>query len=131
MAAPQVISKGSDLMAMMIRDIAKEHGIPLLQSPVLARTLYAHGELDQSIPSTLFNAVAQVLAYVWRLKAAMRGEAAMPGELPVPMVPPELDPHDRRRRLPRRRRWRSCLAFEYRSVPGDLADLSVTCREVH
>ena len=94
MAAPQVISKGSDLMAMKIRDIAKEHGIPVLKSPVLARALYAHGELDQPIPSTLFNAVAQVLAYVWRLKAAMRGEAAMPGELPVPTVPPELDPHD-------------------------------------
>ena len=68
--------------------------IPVLQSPVLARALHAHGELDQPIPSTLFNAVAQVLAYVWRLKAAMRGEAAMPGELPVPTVPPELDPHD-------------------------------------
>jgi len=94
MDAPHVISKGSDLLAMKIRDIAKEHGIPVLQSPVLARALYAHADLDRPIPSTLFNAVAQVLAYVYRLKAAMRGEAAMPGELPVPEVPPELDPHN-------------------------------------
>jgi len=94
MDAPQVISKGSDLLAMKIRDIAKEHNIPVLQSPVLARALYAHADLDKPIPSALFNAVAQVLAYVYRLKAALRGEAQMPGEVPVPVVPPELDPHD-------------------------------------
>ena len=94
MDAPQVISKGSDLLAMRIRDIAKEHNIPVLQSPVLARALYAHSELDRAIPSALFNAVAQVLAYVYRLKAALRGEGAMPGEVPVPTVPAELDPHD-------------------------------------
>ena len=94
MDAPQVISKGSDLLAMKIRDIAKEHNIPVLQSPVLARALYAHADLDKAIPSALFNAVAQVLAYVYRLKAALRGEAQMPGEVPVPVVPPELDPHD-------------------------------------
>jgi len=94
MAAPQVISKGSDLLAMRIRDIAKQHDIPILQSPVLARALYAHADLDKPIPTSLFNAVAQVLAYVYRLKAALRGEAAMPGTLPEPTVPPELDPHN-------------------------------------
>jgi len=94
MDAPHVISKGSDLLAMKIRDIAREHNIPVLQSPVLARALYAHADLDRPIPSALFNAVAQVLAYVYRLKAAMRGEAQMPGELPTPEVPPELDPHN-------------------------------------
>ncbi|WPB57752.1 EscU/YscU/HrcU family type III secretion system export apparatus switch protein [Xylophilus sp. GOD-11R] len=94
MNAPHVISKGSDMLAMRIRDIAREHDIPVLQSPVLARALYAHADLDQAIPSTLFNAVAQVLAYVYRLKAAMRGEAAMPGTLPELDVPPELDPHN-------------------------------------
>jgi flagellar biosynthetic protein FlhB len=94
MNAPHVISKGSDLLAMRIRDIAKAHDIPVLQSPVLARALYAHAELDQPIPSALFNAVAQVLAYVYRLKAAMRGQAAMPDRLPDPDVPAELDPHN-------------------------------------
>jgi len=93
MGAPRVISKGADLLAMKIRDIAKAHEVPVLQSPVLARALYAHAELDQDIPSSLYTAVAQVLAYIYRLKAAMRGEGPMPGEPPQPQVPPGLDPH--------------------------------------
>jgi flagellar biosynthetic protein FlhB len=59
---------------------------------VLARALYAHAELDREIPSQLFGAVAQVLAYVYRVKAAMRGEGSMPDEQPEPFVPHELDP---------------------------------------
>ncbi len=92
MRAPQVISKGADLLAMKIRDVAKNHSIPVLQSPMLARALYANAELDQDIPSTLYTAVAQVLAYVYRLRAALRGEGPMPGDVPQPFVPPELDP---------------------------------------
>ena len=92
MRAPKVISKGADLLALKIRDIAKGHSIPVLQSPMLARALYAHSELDQDIPAELFTAVAQVLAYVYRLKAAMRGDGPMPAEVPTPYVPPELDP---------------------------------------
>jgi flagellar biosynthetic protein FlhB len=92
MRAPKVISKGADLLALKIRDIARSHSIPILQSPMLARALYAHSELDQDIPADLYTAVAQVLAYVYRLKAAMRGEGPMPGEAPTPFVPPELDP---------------------------------------
>jgi flagellar biosynthetic protein FlhB len=93
MSAPRVISKGADLMAMKIRDIAKHHAIPVLQSPMLARALYANAEIDQDIPSTLYTAVAQVLAYVYRLRAALRGDGPMPGDVPQPFVPPELDPH--------------------------------------
>jgi flagellar biosynthetic protein FlhB len=92
MGAPQVISKGADLLAMRIRDVAKHHSIPVLQSPMLARALYANSELDQDIPSALYTAVAQVLAYVYRLRAAMRGEGPMPGDLAQPFVPPDLDP---------------------------------------
>lgn len=92
MSAPQVVSRGTDLTAMRIRDLAKEHGVPVLQSPMLARALYAHAELDQAIPATLYTAVAQVLAYVYRLKAALRGEGRMPDSLVDPYVPPELDP---------------------------------------
>ena len=95
MSAPQVISKGTDLLAMKIRDLANSHGVPVLQSPMLARALYAHAELDQPIPATLYTAVAQVLAYVYRLKAALSGEGQMPDELPEPHVPPELDPLNR------------------------------------
>ena len=92
MRAPQVISKGADLLAMKIRDIAKNNSIPVLQSPMLARALYANAELDQDIPASLYTAVAQVLAYIYRLKAAMRGDGPMPGEPPQPFVPAELDP---------------------------------------
>jgi flagellar biosynthetic protein FlhB len=92
MRAPRVISKGTDLLAMRIRDVAKQHSIPVLQSPMLARALYANAELDQDIPATLYTAVAQVLAYVYRLRAALRGEGAMPTEVPQPFIPPELDP---------------------------------------
>ena len=92
MGAPQVISKGADLLAMKIRDIAKHNAIPVLQSPMLARALYANSELNQDIPSSLYTAVAQVLAYVYKLRAAMRGEGVMPAEVPQPFVPPELDP---------------------------------------
>lgn len=92
MSAPRVISKGADFVAMKIRDAAKANAIPVLQSPMLARALFANAELDQDIPSSLYTAVAQVLAYVYRLRAAIRGEGPMPGDLPEPYVPPELDP---------------------------------------
>ena len=92
MRAPRVISKGADLLAMKIRDIAKANTIPVIQAPMLARALFANAELDQDIPSSLYTAVAQVLAYVYRLKAAMKGEGPMPTDLPQPDVPPELDP---------------------------------------
>ena len=93
MGAPQVISRGTDLLAFRIREVAQQHGVPVLQSPMLARALYAHAELDQPIPGQLYTAVAQVLAYVYRLKAAMRGEGRMPEQQPDPQVPAELDPH--------------------------------------
>jgi flagellar biosynthetic protein FlhB len=93
MNAPRVVAKGADLIAMKIRDVAKAHNVPVLQSPMLARALYAHAELDGEVPSALYTAVAQVLAYVYQLKAALKGQGAMPGEMPVPQVPPELDPH--------------------------------------
>jgi len=95
MAAPQVVSKGADLLALKIRDIAKNHAIPVLQSPMLARALYANAELDQDIPSALYTAVAQVLAYVYRLRAALQGRGPMPDEVPQPFVPPELDPQSK------------------------------------
>lgn len=95
MRAPQVVSKGADLLAFRIRDMARQHQVPVLQSPMLARALYAHAEIDQDIPTSLYTAVAQVLAYVYRLRAALRGNGPMPGDLPQPDVPPELDPHAR------------------------------------
>ncbi|OYU46480.1 MAG: flagellar biosynthetic protein FlhB [Burkholderiales bacterium PBB4] len=92
MNAPQVISKGADLLAMRIRDIAKSNAIPVLQSPMLARALYANAELNKDIPAALYTAVAQVMAYVYRLRAALNGNGPMPQDLVQPFVPPELDP---------------------------------------
>ena len=96
MNAPRVIAKGADLLALRIRDVAKEHKVPVLQSPMLARALYAHAEIDSEIPAGLYTAVAQVLAYVYQLKASLRGEGAAPAAMPVPQVPPELDPHTKK-----------------------------------
>jgi len=67
--------------------------VPVLQAAPLARALYAHAEVDREIPMALFGAVAQVLAYVYQLKAAMSGRGRAPGDLPDLPVPAELDPH--------------------------------------
>jgi flagellar biosynthesis protein FlhB len=92
MAAPRVVAKGADLLAV-IRDIAKESKVPVLQAPPLARALYAHAEIDREVPPALFAAVAQVLAWVYQLRAAMVGQGAMPIEMAELPVPDELDPH--------------------------------------
>ncbi|WP_294639220.1 flagellar biosynthesis protein FlhB [uncultured Aquabacterium sp.] len=96
MGAPRVVAKGVDLLALKIRDVATEHKVPVLEAPPLARALYANTELDHEVPVALYTAVAQVMAYVFRLKAALTGQAPMPGNLPDLDVPPELDPHDPR-----------------------------------
>lgn len=93
MAAPNVVAKGADLLAMKIKDVAKDHQVPVIESPMLARALYANSEIGQTIPLALYSAVAQVLAYVYRLKSAMQGQGPMPDDLPELQVPPELDPY--------------------------------------
>lgn len=93
MGAPRVVAKGADLMAMAIRDLAQGSKVPVLQAPALARALYTHAELDREIPAALFAAVAQVLAYVYQLRAALQGQGTMPAAMPELHVPPELDPN--------------------------------------
>ncbi len=92
MGAPRVVAKGADLLALKIRDIAKEAGVPVLQAPPLARALYAHGEIDKEIPTALFSAVAQVLAWVFQLRNGGAQRAALLAAPPKPVVPPQLDP---------------------------------------
>jgi flagellar biosynthetic protein FlhB len=65
--APEVLAKGPDLVAMQIRRIAEEHGVPVIEDPPLARSLYASVEVGQQIPEELFAAVAQLLAFVYRV----------------------------------------------------------------
>jgi flagellar biosynthetic protein FlhB len=67
MAAPKVIAKGRGDIALKIREIGAKNGVPMLEAPPLARTLYRHAEIDQEIPSQLYAAVAEVLAYVYQL----------------------------------------------------------------
>ena len=76
----------------------KDAKVPVLQAPPLARALYAHAEIDREIPAALFAAVAQVLACVYQLRAALSGKAPMPQAVPEPQVPPGLDPHEAARR---------------------------------
>lgn len=68
MDAPVVTAKGADLVAKRIRDIAREAGVPIMENPPLARTLYEKVELDQPIPPNMYAAVAQVIAFVYKLK---------------------------------------------------------------
>jgi flagellar biosynthetic protein FlhB len=93
MAAPRVVAKGADLLALKIRDLAKEAKVPVLSAPPLARALYAHAEIDREVPAALFAAVAQVLAWVYQLRASMAGQGAQPAEPQALPVPEELDPH--------------------------------------
>jgi flagellar biosynthesis protein FlhB len=91
-AAPRVVAKGTDLVALRIRDIAEQAGVPVLQAPALARALWAHTELEQEVPTQLFAAVAQVLAWVFQLKRAGSQRSAVLAAAPIPAVPAELDP---------------------------------------
>lgn len=72
MGAPRVVAKGKGFLALRIREIAKEHNIPILERKMLARGLYASCEVGSEIPRDLFKAVAEVLAYVYRLKNRYR-----------------------------------------------------------
>ena len=92
MPAPRVVAKGRGAIAQRIREIAQEHGVPLLEAPPLARALYAHTDLDQTIPPALFRAVAEVMAYVYQLNAWL-ARGGRPPQLPADLpVPAELDP---------------------------------------
>ncbi|MBX3155923.1 MAG: EscU/YscU/HrcU family type III secretion system export apparatus switch protein [Deltaproteobacteria bacterium] len=67
--APIVVAKGTDEMAAKIREIARQSGVPILSRPPLARALHKHVKEGRAIPSNLFRAVAEVLAYVYKLRA--------------------------------------------------------------
>jgi flagellar biosynthetic protein FlhB len=78
MRAPVVVAKGADLVAARIRELATEHGVPLVEAPPLARALHAGCELGDEIPAQLYAVVAQLLTYVYQLKAARRRGAGDP-----------------------------------------------------
>jgi flagellar biosynthetic protein FlhB len=75
MTAPRVVAKGAGFIAGRIREIAREHSIPLMENKPLARLLYRQVEIGHEIPETLYRAVADVLAYVFRLRQGRGLEA--------------------------------------------------------
>jgi flagellar biosynthetic protein FlhB len=92
MVAPKVVAKGAGAIALRIRELAHESAVPIMEAPPLARALYKHAELDSEIPSALYSAVAEVLAYIYQLANWRQ----VGGSYPVPPrdlpVPPELVP---------------------------------------
>jgi flagellar biosynthetic protein FlhB len=71
MAAPMVLAKGADHVALRIREEARAHGIPIVENKPLAQALFKTAEIGQTIPAPLFGAVAEVLAYLVRIKQLM------------------------------------------------------------
>ncbi|WP_346797085.1 flagellar biosynthesis protein FlhB [Halomonas sp. Bachu 37] len=91
MGAPRVVAKGADAVAARIREIGHEAGVPRLEAAPLARALYHHVDLDAEVPADLYTAVAEVMAWAYRLKRVdeVGGEVPpRPDNLPVP---PEMD----------------------------------------
>ncbi len=76
MPAPVVVAKGLDLLAQQIREIATEHGIPLMENRPLAQALYKGVEVGDSIPAALYQAVADILVLVFRAQAEVRAQEA-------------------------------------------------------
>jgi flagellar biosynthesis protein FlhB len=71
MEAPKVIAKGVGFLALKIRELAQEHGVPLVENKPLAQTLYKSVDVGEYIPASLYRAVAEILAYVYKAKNAM------------------------------------------------------------
>lgn len=78
MRAPTVVAKGVDEVAARIREVAAEHKVLIFEAPPLARVLYRNVDIGKEIPAALYRAVAQVLTYIYQLRAASKGLANMP-----------------------------------------------------
>jgi flagellar biosynthetic protein FlhB len=92
MRAPQVVAKGADDVAAKIRELALENKVAILEAPPLARALYKHAEIGDEIPQALYTAVAEVLAYVFQLRAWGKTGGNKPVQPKELDVPPQLDP---------------------------------------
>ena len=93
MRAPRVVAKGADAIALKIRQIAGENKVLTLESPKLARALFAHTELGDEIPEALYSAVAEILAYVFQIRIFNNQGGIYPNQPTKTVVPDELDPH--------------------------------------
>ncbi|MFJ4430069.1 flagellar biosynthesis protein FlhB [Pseudomonas sp. NPDC089395] len=90
-AAPLLLAKGTDFIALKIREIGVEHKVQILESPALARAIYYSTEVEQEIPAGLYLAVAQVLAYVFQIRQYRSGKGKRPEPLKEDLpIPPDL-----------------------------------------
>ncbi|MBF8775855.1 flagellar biosynthesis protein FlhB [Pseudomonas fulva] len=90
-SAPLLLAKGSDFMALKIREIGAEHKIQILESAALARAIYYSTEVEHEIPAGLYLAVAQVLAYVFQIRQYHAGKGKRPDPLKTDLpIPPDL-----------------------------------------
>ncbi len=93
--APFLVAKGADFVALKIREIADAHDIPILSAPALARAIYHSTEVEEEIPSGLFKAVAEVLAYVFQLRRHKLRQGPAPKEVSQDLdIPSELRKDD-------------------------------------
>ncbi len=86
MRAPRVVAKGVDLLALSIRELARQHRIPIVDAPPLARALYRNANVDDEIPANLYAAVAQVLTYIYQLRDWRRRPGAAGPRPNVPQI---------------------------------------------
>jgi flagellar biosynthetic protein FlhB len=89
-AAPVLLAKGSDRVALKIREIAKENNVPQMQAPPLARALFTHTKVGDEIPEGLYVAVAQVLAYIYQMDQFAKGRGPKPERKPDMPIPRDL-----------------------------------------
>jgi flagellar biosynthetic protein FlhB len=92
MHAPKVVAKGLDEVAFKIRDVAKQYKVLVIESPKLARALYANTEVSDEIPHQLYTAVAEILAYVFQIRNFSAASGPYPKEPTDIFVPDTLDP---------------------------------------
>jgi len=90
--APRVVAKGADLIAFEIRELARQHRVPLVEAPPLARALYRSCAIDSEIPGALYQAVAQVLSYVYQLRDTTRSERPAPPKVSEDLPNSGVDP---------------------------------------
>ncbi|WP_409440031.1 flagellar biosynthesis protein FlhB [Psychromonas sp. GE-S-Ul-11] len=85
---PYVVAKGVDFMALKIREVGREHEVPVMQSPQLCRAVYHTTDIGEDVPEELFIAIAKILAYIYQLEQFRKGKSgrpkALPTEIPVP-----------------------------------------------
>ncbi len=89
-AAPMLLAKGGDHMALRIREVAKEHKVPIISSPTLARAIYFNTDIGDEIPAGLYVAVAQLLAYIYQLRQFVKAGGKRPILPKKPDIPVEL-----------------------------------------